>query len=98
VKLNIPYDDVARFPQQYWAGVEINDGFIRSMPNFVEETTQYRKLCGEGQFDVKGFVSKVRAAGWSGPWGIEVLSGELRRRPIDEVTERAYKTTREQFQ
>ncbi len=98
VKLNIPYDDVARFPQQWWAGVEINDGFIRSMPSFVEETTQYRKLCGEGQFDVKGFVSRVRAAGWPGPWGVEVLSGELRRRPIDEVAERAYKTTREQFQ
>jgi sugar phosphate isomerase/epimerase len=98
VKIGIPFDDVASFPKHYWAGVELNDGYIKSMANVHEETTQYRKLCGEGQFDVKGFVARLRNAGWPGPWGIEVLSGELRRRPIEEVAERAFRTTREQFQ
>lgn len=98
VKGAIPFDEVARFPLEYCAGIELNDGYIVSMPDIVEETTQYRKLCGEGQFDVKGFVSRMRKAGWNGPWGVEVLSGELRRRPIDEVAARAFKTTKEQFQ
>jgi sugar phosphate isomerase/epimerase len=99
VKIGIPYDDVARFPAQYIAGVELNDGFSKehSMPDPAVETTQHRQLCGEGEFDVKGFVARLRATGWKGPWGIEVLNKQLRQRPIDEVTARAHKTTIAQF-
>jgi sugar phosphate isomerase/epimerase len=99
VKLGIPYSQVAGFPAQYLVGIELNDGYSRehSMPDFVVETTQHRQLCGEGEFDVKGFVTAMRAAGWRGPWGIEVLNGALRRRPVDEVTGRAYQTTAAQF-
>jgi sugar phosphate isomerase/epimerase len=98
VKLKIPYADVARFPQRYIAGIEFNDGYIKkSLPDMVIETTQHRQLCGEGEFDVKGFVEHMRKAGWPGPWGIEVLNKALRQRPIDEVTRRAFDTTIAQF-
>jgi sugar phosphate isomerase/epimerase len=99
VKIGIPYDEVARFPAQYIAGVELNDGFSKahSMPDPAVETTQHRQLCGEGEFDVTGFVDRLRATGWKGPWGIEVLNKALRQRPIEEVTTRAYKTTIAQF-
>ncbi len=99
VKLNIPYDAVAGFPAQYRLGVEINDGFSRehSMPDMVEETTQHRQLCGEGEFDVKGFVAKIRAAGWSGPWGIEVLNKQLRQEDIHTLAPKVYRTTIAQF-
>lgn len=96
VKLGIPYDDVASFPAQYRIGIEINDGYLQSMPDLVEETTQHRKLCGEGEFDVKAFVAKLRPV-WKGPWGIEVLSRELRAQPIDTVCTRAFTTTAAQF-
>jgi sugar phosphate isomerase/epimerase len=99
VKIGIPYDEVARFPAQYIAGVELNDGFSKanSMPDPAVETTQHRQLCGEGEFDVPGFVDRLRAVGWKGPWGIEVLNKALRQRPIEEVTTRAHKTTIAQF-
>jgi hypothetical protein len=32
------------------------------------------------------------------PWGIEVLSAELRTRPLDELTIRSFRTTMAQFQ
>ena len=62
VKLGIPYDSVARFPKQYFYGVEINDGYLKSPPgmDFREETTGHRKLCGMGEFDIKGFVQALR--------------------------------------
>jgi sugar phosphate isomerase/epimerase len=53
--------------------------------------------CGEGEFDVRGFVRGMQNAGYTGPWGIEVLSAELRTRPLDELTSRAFQTTMAQF-
>jgi sugar phosphate isomerase/epimerase len=99
VKLNIPYDSVAAFPAQYRIGMEINDGFSRehSMPDMVEETTGYRQLCGEGEFDIKTFVAKVRAAGWTGPWGIEVLNKKLRQEDIHTLAPKVFRTTIAQF-
>ena len=99
VKIGLDYDDVARFPLKYLAGVELNDGYSKahSMPDPHIETTQHRQLCGEGEFDVRGFVERLGKAGWPGPWGIEVLNEKLRWRPIDEVTTRAYNTTLAQF-
>jgi sugar phosphate isomerase/epimerase len=99
VKIGMPFEEVARFPMQYVAGVELNDGFSKahSLPNLHEETTQHRQLCGEGEFDVKDFVARLRQAGWTGPWGIEVLNKALRQRPIEEVTRRAFDTTIAQF-
>jgi sugar phosphate isomerase/epimerase len=98
VKLGIPYADVAAFPQQYIAGIEINDGFIESMDDLVEETTQHRQLCGEGEFDISGFVSAMRASGWSGPWGVEVLNGKLRQSmTLEEAAERSYRGAIAQF-
>ena len=98
VKLKIPYDEVMRFPAQYVVGVEVNDGWIKkALPDLVVETTQHRQLCGEGEFDVRGFVDRMRKAGWPGPWGIEVLNKAMRQWPIDQVTRRAFDTTIAQF-
>jgi len=99
VKLGIPYDSVARFPKQYFYGVEINDGYLKSPPgmDFREETTGHRKLCGMGEFDIKGFVTALENSPYRGPIGIEVLSKELRTWPLDKTVTTAYRTTREQF-
>ncbi len=35
--------------------------------------------------------------GYPGPWGVEVLSEELRNLPIEEIFDRAYATTSAQF-
>ena len=35
-----------------------------------------------------------RELGYDGPWGVEVLSEELRNLPIEQIFERAYDTTR----
>ena len=58
VKLGIPYEKVMKFPKQYFIGVEINDGYLKTPAGMtiVEETTGHRELCGYGEFDVKGFM------------------------------------------
>jgi sugar phosphate isomerase/epimerase len=97
VKLGIPYEDVARIPPQYLLGIELNDGTQECPWDLHEDTIHHRRLCGEGEFDVKGFVECMLKAGYKGPWGIEVLSQELRKRPFNETVTRAFNTTMAQF-
>ena len=97
VKLGIPYEEVSRVPLKYIVGVEINDGTFTAPWSLHEDTINHRRFCGEGEFDVKGFVAAMEKTGYAGAWGIEVLSAELRPRPLEEAVTRAYKTTIAQF-
>jgi sugar phosphate isomerase/epimerase len=97
VKLGIAYDDVARIPKRFLGGIEINDGTFQAPWEMHEDTINHRRLCGEGEFDVRGFVSTMLAAGYQGPWGIEVLNAEMRKWPLERLAQRAAATTRAQF-
>jgi len=97
VKLGIPYEEVARIPQKYVVSIELNDGTLQCPWSLHEDTINHRRLCGEGEFDVKGFVTVMQTAGYAGAWGIEVLSEELRKKPLAELTTRSFNTTMAQF-
>jgi len=98
VRLGIPYDELRRIPLKHLLGVELNDGDLEMPADLHDATVNHRKLCGEGEFDVAGFVACLQDMGYSGPYGIEVLSTELRRLPMEELITRAYSTTHAQFQ
>jgi sugar phosphate isomerase/epimerase len=95
VKLGIPFAAVAAIPKPYLMSIELNDGYLKAPPgmDLVTETTCHRAFCGEGEFDVRGFVDTVRKV-YSGPWGIEVLNKAQRAWPLEELTTRAFATTR----
>jgi sugar phosphate isomerase/epimerase len=97
VKLKIPYEDVGRVAQQYITSIELNDGTFEAPWSLHEDTVNHRRLCGEGEFDIKSFIAVMQKAGYTGPWGIEVLSQELRQKPLEELTTRAFDTTIAQF-
>ena len=99
VKLGIPYERVAA-AQRHVTSIEINDGYLQTPAGMSlhEETIGHRQFCGEGEFDVRSFVDQLLRAGYSGPWGIEVLNAAHRHGlPLAEVVQRAYRTTRAQF-
>jgi len=96
-KLGIPPSEMGRIPLQYLSWVELNDGRRKDMPDLVDETVNHRLLPGEGEFDVRGYVDACRQAGYAGPWGVEVLSAELRELPMEEIFSRAYLTTSAQL-
>ena len=96
-KLKIPYEKVATIPLNRITSIEINDGTYESSWSMHEDTVNHRLLCGEGQFEPKRFVTAMLKAGYSGPWGIEVLNAELRKKPLEEIVARAYRTTAAQF-
>ncbi len=97
VKLGIPYDRVAQVPLQHVVSVELNDGTFQAPWDLHEDTVNHRRLCGEGEFDIRNFIACVRKTGYLGPWGIEVLSEDLRKMPLEDLTRRSFDTTIEQF-
>ena len=97
VKLKIPFDRVRKIPPQYITSVELNDGTYECPWSLHEDTVNHRRWCGEGEFDVPGFILAIQDAGYDRPWGIEVLSEELREWPLERLTTEAFRTTMTQF-
>ncbi|HEX7526922.1 MAG TPA: hypothetical protein VF327_11475, partial [Gaiellaceae bacterium] len=77
--------------------VELSDGQWDDLPDPIDETINHRALPGEGEFPIRAYVAALREAGYSGPWGVEVLSEELRALPIEEIFDRAAATSRAQL-
>jgi sugar phosphate isomerase/epimerase len=96
-KLDIKPDDLRRIPLEYLTWVELSDGMFENMDDRIMETTQYRRLPGEGEFDIPGYVAVAQDMGYPGPWGVEVLSEDLRNREIGEIFDKAYETTASQI-
>lgn len=92
-KLGIPPADVARIPGEHLAWVELSDGPVGYAGDPREEVINGRLLPGEGELDIPGYVLALREAGYDGPWGVEVLSADLRSLPIEQAFDRAYETT-----
>jgi sugar phosphate isomerase/epimerase len=96
-KLAIAPDDLRRIAPEHLTWVELSDGQFENLPDRVDETVNHRRLPGEGEFDIPAYVEVCKQIGYPGPWGVEVLSEELRRLPIEEEFDRAYETTAAQF-
>jgi sugar phosphate isomerase/epimerase len=97
-KLGIAPDDLRRIPLEYLGWIELSDGQFENMEDRVDETVNHRKLPGEGEFDIRGYVEAGLEMGYPGPWGVEVLSEELRSLPMEEIFRRSYETSIAQFQ
>ena len=96
-KLGISPADLKRIPPEYLGWVELSDGQYENLPDPIDEVVNRRRLPGEGEFDIPGYVEACQHVGYEGPWGVEVLSEELRNLPIEDEFKRAYETTAAQF-
>lgn len=89
--------EVAALPLELVKGVELDDGDARQVGDGYTDTIHRRKLCGEGVFPVEDFIRTVAGLGWTGPWGLEILSESYRMRPLNESLPEAYRTTAAAF-
>ena len=97
VRGNIAYADIAALPEGVIAWIELDDADKERVGTFHEDTVYRRRLCGQGSFDIPGFLRAVQAAGYSGAYGVEMISDAQRRLPVDEAARVAYRSTRAQF-
>jgi sugar phosphate isomerase/epimerase len=96
VNLGIAYEEISRIPLQYLINLELNDGAMPGSPRY--DPSRARRFCGEGEFDIKGFINCVNAMGYTGPWAVEVFSKELVDLPLEGLNTRAFRSTMAQFE
>jgi sugar phosphate isomerase/epimerase len=96
-KMRLEPDDLRRIPPRFVGWVELSDGPYEYAEDRLDEVINRRKLPGEGEFPIAEYVAVLRELGYEGPWGVEVLSEELRNLPIEQIFERAYETTSAQL-
>jgi sugar phosphate isomerase/epimerase len=77
---------VEKLPAEYVFAVEMSDGRAQPVGTLYDDTFDYRLAPGEGDFDVVSFIRAIDSLGFPGPWGLEVMSTELRSMPIEVAT------------
>ena len=97
-KLGIAPDELRRIPPEHLVWVELSDGQFENMEDPVDETVNHRRLPGEGEFDIPGYVSRVQRDRLRRARGASRCS----RRSCaacrsSEEFQRAYETTAAQF-
>ena len=92
------FDEISKIPLELIKGVELDDADHILIGDVFNDSTHHRKCCGEGELDVPAFVQAVLDTGYRGPWGVEVISAELRKLPLDVAAKRAFDSTMAQFQ
>lgn len=70
---------------------ELNDG--ERLHRSGRRSMRDRRLPGHGDFDIAGFVAAVRATGYQGPWGVELLSAAIGDDGPGELANQAYEAT-----
>jgi sugar phosphate isomerase/epimerase len=96
-KLRLEPEELRRIPCRFVGWVELCDGPYEYAEDRLDEVINRRRLPGEGEFPVAEYVAAFRELGYDGPWGVEVLSEELRNLPIEQIFDRAYETTSAQL-
>lgn len=91
IKQGISCDLLKDIPLQYIISLELNDGTLPGSKN--HDPSRERRFCGEGEFDLKGFVRCAFEIGYRGPWAVEVFSREMLGLALDDLNSRAFKTT-----
>ncbi len=92
--LGMRYEDIRRIPLKYLINVELNDG---TLPGNPDHDPANRRWCGEGEYDIKGFIRCVKNMGYAGPWAVEVISEKLAPLPLNELSTKAFNTTMAEF-
>lgn len=92
--LGMTYQELSGIPLGYLMGAELNDG---TLPGSPQHDPSNRRFCGDGEYDIKGFIKCVKKMGYTGPWGVEVISDKLSGLPLTELSTRAFNTTLAEF-
>jgi sugar phosphate isomerase/epimerase len=98
--LQVPNSEIAKLPLQYVRGVELNDGpaLLANDGTWVDKTVNHRQLCGNGVFDIRGFIQALDRLGYTGPVGLEVLNKDMRDSwSLEDTVTKSYASTMAQF-
>jgi sugar phosphate isomerase/epimerase len=86
----IPHSEIEALPRGIIRWVELDDGTAEPGADLFAEQIDNRLLCGTGSFDLRGFLASVGRTGYTGPYGVEIISKQLRGLPLEQAAEQTY--------
>lgn len=93
----IAYEDFATIPLEYIKHIELDDADAEQVGSLFEDMILRRRLPGEGALDVPRFLRCVRATGYQGLYGVEIVSDAQRALPLADAARMSFDTTMAQF-
>jgi sugar phosphate isomerase/epimerase len=99
LRAGVKVDEVRDIPGNRIVSIELNDGPAAPPPgqSLWDDAVENRTFCGDGEFPIAEFLAALDAAGFDGPYGIEIMGVEYRKLPLRETAQRVYETTMAQF-
>jgi sugar phosphate isomerase/epimerase len=91
-------EDIRRIPLDLLRAVELNDAGPEVLGTLFNDSTHYRRLCGEGSIDIASQIQAILDVGYRGYWGVELISAAHRHLPLEIAAQRAFDTTMKQFE
>jgi sugar phosphate isomerase/epimerase len=85
---------VRAIPADRFFLIQFDDADAKMAGDWMEDTTDYRRLPGEGAFDLNGFIRMLDEHGVNAPVSIEILSAEQRARAVTEAARVAFESSR----
>lgn len=89
----IGLDDLRRLDPSLMLGVQVNDALATAYGPPPVDTTR-RLFCGDGTFDLAGFLRAVSGALPAAPVAVEVIAPEVAALPLDVAARRAAASAR----
>jgi sugar phosphate isomerase/epimerase len=87
------WDALRSIPANRMAYVQFNDHGPLESDDLMTETIHKRRLPGDGVFDLKKFADTIKASGYDGIVGPELLSSAYRDNPLEDVGRQLMETT-----
>lgn len=89
--------EIAALPPERLFGVELCDASRHVEGSLLEDTWKRRRLCGDGDIDIAGYLAAIAGLGFTGPFGCEVISDAVRAMPLAEAARRSHDTAAAMF-
>ena len=89
----VDFESLRDLPSEHIAAVELDDAPLEFTGDMLTDTFDGRTLCGDGEFDIPAFIDAIKATGYSGPWGVEILGAQYRTLPVEQAVPAAFDTT-----
>jgi sugar phosphate isomerase/epimerase len=84
---------VRSIPADRFVAIQFDDADAAMVGGFMEDTTQRRRLPGQGALDLVGFIQMLDEIGVQVPISVEIISDDQRALPVSEAARLAHDTS-----
>lgn len=98
IRGGISFDELRSLPARYFKSVEVDDAAAEIRGATLWNDTLFERLyCGEGSFDIPGFIAAVESTGYNGCYAVEIINERYRKLPLREQARRSFDGAMAQF-